>query len=103
MSVEDDRQLICIASFDRACGDDFEEGLDVIVVPVGPEAWARVLAAAEFQENDDERCDGYVVKVSAVQPTTGFTMGEHYWENLCQDQVERIYDHLGECRRDAIA
>ena len=97
MNKNQEHRVICIASFDRCYGDNFEEGLDLEVVPVGSEGWAGLLEAAKLQEADDETCDGYFVTAMVIDSITNATTGERCWDDLCQDQMDRIYSYLSGC------
>ncbi len=97
MNEVHDNQLICVAIFDKTFGDDCERGLDVAVVPVGPGGWAGLLEAAKLQESDDEGCDGYFVMAKGIDSATSATMSEQCWDDLCQEQVARIYSYLVGC------
>ncbi len=60
--------------------------------------WAGLLEAAKLKDGDDERCDGFFVRAQAIDFITGLTTGDQCWDDLCQEQVERIYECLGKCR-----
>ena len=93
MNEMHEHQLICIATFDRAFGA-CEEGLDVVAIPVGPDGWPGLLEAAKLQESDDEECHGYFVRARAIDFVTSRIEKDQCWDDLCQDQVERICFYL---------
>lgn len=93
MNEMHEHQLICIATFDRACGA-CDEGLDVVATPVGPDAWPGLLEAAKLQESDDEECVGFFVRAKAIDFVTNRVEKDQCWDDLCQDQVERIFFYL---------
>ena len=94
MNEMHEHQLICIATFDRACGDNYEEGLYVDAIPVGPDGWPGLLEAAKLQESDDEECHGYFVRARAIDFVTSRIEKDQCWDDLCQDQVARIWLYL---------
>ena len=91
------RQVICIVKFDRCFGDNYHEGLYADAIPVGPDGWPGLLEAAKLQESDDEECHGFFVRAQAIDFITDRIEEDQCWNDLCQDQVERIFFHLGEC------
>lgn len=95
MNEMHEHQLICIATFDRAFGA-CEDGLDVVVIPVGPDAWPGLLEAAKLQESDDEECCGFFVRAHAIDLITDRFLDGQCWDDLCYDQVARIHLYLEE-------
>ena len=70
------------------------ESLWVDAVLAGPDGWPRLLEATELQENDDRTCNGYILKAWATDAVSGAAGEGETWTDLCQDQVNRIYECL---------
>ena len=102
-----ERQLLCLARIDLAAFtepdlEDTEfgdESLFAYAVLAGSEGWAGLLEAAKLQETDDRTCNGFIVKAWSHDPITGFSIGCEEWVDLCQEQVARMFEYLGECAR----
>ena len=91
------RQLLCVASIDHASykdggPDDDGESLTAGAELVGPGDWAELLEAAKLRETDDKQCDGFVLKAWATDPVSGALVHQGVWTDLCQDQVQRMYE-----------
>ncbi len=70
------------------------EALFADAVLAGPDGWAGLLDAAKSQESDDRTCSGYILKAWVTDAVSGTAGESETWTDLCQDQVNRIYECL---------
>ena len=94
-------QLMCVASIDfaRVGGrHDSVEPLRSDAGIVSPGSWDGLLNAAKLQAGDDPNCTGYVVKAWASDLDSDTMVGYREWTDLCQDQVDRVHNHLEQSR-----
>ena len=92
--MKDRTQLIHLVSIDLACGDS-PDSLDASAVLAGDDGWEGLLEAAEVRQEDDRACIGYVVKAWVEDPATDNPINSMEWLDLCQHQVDRMFEHLG--------
>ena len=93
-------QLMCVVSIDFAMvgGDDCPDALSADAGIVSPGSWDGLLNAAKLQAGDDPDCDGYVLKAWASDLNDDTMFSYQEWTDLCQDQVDRVYNHLERSR-----
>ena len=100
-SEESQRQLLCVGSVDLAFADSHSRygsdlSLTLGAVLAGPGGWTELLEAVRLREGDDPGHVGFVVKVHAIDPTSGKTIGFREWTDLSHGQVSRIHEYLEE-------
>lgn len=91
--MKEQTQLLHLASIDLSYAGN-PDGLDAHAVLAGDDGWEGLLEAAELRQEDDRKCVGYVVKASVDDPATGNQINSMEWDDLCHDQVERMFKHL---------
>ena len=91
--MKDRTQLIHLVSIDLAFVRD-PDSRDAIAVLAGDDGWQGLLEAAELHQEDDRNCTGFVVKAWVEDPATGNQINSMEWLDLCQHQVDRMFEHL---------
>ena len=89
--MKDRMQLFYITVVDLAM--DVSD-LDTNVVLADAAAWKGLLEAAKPRPDDHRDDVGYVVKAGVSDAGTGDYIASMSWLDLCNDQVERMWEHL---------